>query len=251
MLSDIQTNLRPSRQKCWHHLQLLTTLLVSLTFAAPGLAQEKQTRVLTVTGRGVENVQTTKAQVSLGVEAQAKTAREVQQEVARRSAAVVALLKSRGVEKLQTTGISLNPAYNYQDNKPPQLTGFTGSNVVSFQIETEQAGALLDEAVRAGATRIDSLSFIAADEAIAKAQQQALREAVQDAQAQAGAVLGSLNFTTREIVNIQVNGADVPPTPFPRPQLAQADVATRQAVPTPVIGGEQEVQAAVTLQISY
>lgn len=84
-------------------------ILVCITFTQPVLAQEKQRmlRTLTVTGRGVEAIPATLAQVVLGVEVQAKTAQEAQQEVARRSSAVVALLKSRNVEKLQTTGITL------------------------------------------------------------------------------------------------------------------------------------------------
>lgn len=249
MHTNFQKSSRPLPRSYWNHLQLLTVMLISLNFALPALAQERQAKSLTVTGRGVENVQTTKTQVNLGVEAQAKTAKESQQEVARRSSAVVALLKSRNVERLETTGISLNPTYNYQDNRPPQLTGFTGSNIVSFRVATEQAGTLLDEAVRVGATRIDGLTFIAADEAISKAQQQALREAVQDAQAQASAVLGALNFTPGEIVSIQVNGATAPP-PEPRPLLDRAELASQRAS-TPIVGGEQEVQASVTLQISY
>ena len=68
-------------------------------------------------------------QVLLGVEIQGKTAQEVQQQVAKRSQAVVKLLKSRKVEKLQTTGISLNPNYSYKDGKP-NITGYSGTNTV-------------------------------------------------------------------------------------------------------------------------
>ena len=223
--------------------------LLSLTFANPVLAQEKMMRTLTVTGRGTEMVATTITQVRLGVEAQGKTANEVQQEVARRSNAVVNLLKARQVDKLETTGINLNPSYQY-DNGKQTLTGYSASNIVSFRIATEKAGTLLDEAVKAGASRIDGVSFIATDEAIAATQKNALREATQDAQAQADAVFSALNFTKGQIVSIQVNGASTPP---PRPledfQAMRASAAPK--APSPVIGGEQEVQASVTLQISY
>lgn len=234
----------------WNLLSLPSVLLVlmSLAWASPALAQEALTRrTLTVTGRGVENVQTTKAEVRLGVEAQGKTASEVQQAVARRSSAVVNLLRSRNVERLETTGISLSPNYNY-DNGKQQLVGYIGSNIVSFRVGTEQAGVLLDEAVKAGATRIDGISFIAVDEAINQARQQALREATQDALTQAGTVLKSLNLTQREIVSIQVSGATVspPPVPLQRQALSAADSAL-----TPVIGGEQEIETSVTLQVSY
>jgi uncharacterized protein YggE len=60
-------------------------------------------------------------QVRLGVEIQGKTAQAVQQQVAQRSQAVIELLKSRKVEKLETTGISLNPNYSYKDGKQASL----------------------------------------------------------------------------------------------------------------------------------
>ncbi|XHX78192.1 MAG: SIMPL domain-containing protein [Stenomitos frigidus ULC029] len=143
--------------------------LLSLAFANPVLAQEKMLRTLTVTGRGTEMVATSITQVRLGVEAQGKTANEVQQEVARRSNAVVNLLKSRQVDKLETTGINLSPTYQY-DNGKQTLTGYSASNIVSFRIVTTKAGVLLDEAVKAGASRIDGVNFIATDEAIAATQ---------------------------------------------------------------------------------
>lgn len=221
--------------------------LLTLTFANPVLAQEKLQRTLTVSGRGVEMIPATLAQVSLGVEAQGKTAQQVQQEVARRSSAVVALLRSRNVEKLQTTGISLNPIYSYNNNVQ-RLTGYSATNIVSFRLNSEQAGTLLDEAVKAGASRIDGISFVASDPAIAAAQKQALREATQDAQQQANAVLSVLNLTPKEVVSIQLNSAN-PPEP-PRPLLRQAAVAN-SADSTPVVGGEQQIEASVTLQITY
>jgi hypothetical protein len=230
---------------------LFLALLVYISCTQPALAQQKERmlRTLSVNGRGMETIPTTLSQVSLGVEVQGKTAQQVQQEAARRSSAVVALLKSRNVQKLQTTGITLNPVYNY-DNKVQRITGYAASNVVSFRIPTERAGTLLDEAVIAGATQINGISFVASDEAITLAQQQALKKATQDAQQQAQAVLSTLGFQPKEVVNIQVNGASAPPPP--RPVLrAEYSKAAAQDAATPIVGGEQQVEATVTLQISY
>ncbi len=228
----------------------LTASLLAITLINPVMAQEKLLRTLSVTGRGVESIPTTKTQVQLGVEVQGKSATGVQEEVARRSTAVVELLKARNeVEKLETTGIRLNPIYSYENNKQ-QLTGYSATNSVSFRLPTEQAGTLLDDAVKAGATKIDGVSFTASEEAIAKVQKQALRKATQDAQQQADAVLSSLNLTQKEIVSIQVNGA----TPLPEPRLPRQFSTTTKLAGDAVmalVGGEQEVQASVTLQISY
>ena len=213
----------------------------------PAAAQEQRIRTLSVTGRGVETIPTTQTQVRLGVEVQGKTAAQVQQEAARRSSAVVELLRSRQVEKLETAGITLNPIYNF-DNNQQRLTGYTATNTVSFRINTASAGTLLDDAVNAGATRIDGVSFVAADSAIESARKQALRKATQDAQAQADAVFSALNLKRGEILGIQVNGAIAPP-PMYR-QVAGARAAAADAT-TPVVGGEQQVEASVTLQFGY
>lgn len=219
--------------------------ILSLALPMSAEAQERMLQTLTVTGQGEETIPTSITRVQLGVEVRGETAAEVQQEVARRTAAVVNLLRSRNVAQLQTTGISLQPNYDYRDNQQ-RLLGYIGTNSVSFRIDTERAGPLIDEAIQAGATRIDGVSFIAEDSAIAAAQKEALREATQDAQAQADVVLNALNLSRKDIVRIQINGASAPPPIFLQNAAFRAETAG-----TPVIGGDQVVNASVTLEISY
>lgn len=243
-----------SRFNYWKRLSVLPLAvgILGLTFTAghlerinPVIAQERTLQTLTATGRGIETIPTTLTQVRLGVEVRGKTAQQVQTEVARKSSAVVNLLRSRNTEKLETTGIRLNPIYS-NTNNTRRLTGYVGINTVSFRIDTEKAGNILDAAVEAGATRIDGISFVASDRAIAAAQKQALRLATQDAQEQADAVLAALNLTRREILSIQINGASAPVFESQARGIAQiSDIAT------PVVGGEQQVTASVTLVVRY
>ena len=213
------------------------------------MAQTKLLRTITVTGQGVERIPTTLTNVSLGVEVQGETASGVQQEAARQSSSVVRYLRAHQVEKLETTGIRLNPICCDRNNNSVQhLTRYSATNTVNFRLNSEQAGTVLDGAVKAGATRIDSVSFMASDSANAQAQQQALQKAAQDAQKQADTVLSSLHLTRKEVVSIQVNGAI---TPQPLVRQYENSRSSGASTVTPVIGGEQEVDAAVTLQISY
>lgn len=226
----------------------LVMIALSLSMVSPVSAQQEQLmRTLTITGQGKESIATTLTEVRLGVEVQGGTAESVQQEAAQRSNAVVEFLRGQNVEKLQTTGIYLNPQYDYSNNRQ-RIIGYTATNSVSFRVPTSRAGSILDAAVQAGATRIEGVSFIADDAAIETARQQAIRAAIQNAQTQAEAVLDTLNLTQQEIVSIQVDGASPPPVPMFRQSGAMmADAAP----PSPVVGGEQEVQASVTMQIRY
>jgi hypothetical protein len=225
--------------------------ITSLSIATPALAQQEQLmRTLTVRGEGKASVATTLTEVRLGVEVQGKTAVEVQQEAADRSNRVVEFLRSQNVDKLQTTGIYLNPQYDYANNRQ-QIIGYGATNTVSFRIPTDRAGDILDRAVQQGATRIEGVSFVADDAALEAARQQAIRQAIQNAQAQSTVVLESLGLSQQEIVSIQVDGAAPPPPIFARAAYADRTEAMAATPPSPVIGGEQEVQASVTLQIRY
>jgi len=226
---------------------LSTPLLFTPPLTRPTMAQETNLRTLTVTGQGQQAVQTTKTQVSLGVDLEGTDAATVQRQVAERTSAVVELLRSRQVEKLETTGLQLSPRYRY-DNGRTELVGYSGSNTVSFQMPTEAVGTLLDDAVKAGANQIRGVSFIADDTALEAARQEALKRAVADAQAQATAVLGALNLRSQEVLSIQINGA-APPQPIPMARQVAAAPAADMA--TPVMGGEQTVEARVTLQFRY
>lgn len=245
-----------SRINTWDRLKTLCLVLSSLGLTAcqsvPTNGETRNLaslpRTLTVSGKGDIAIPTTMTLVRLGVEIQGKTAQEVQQQVAKRSQAVVELLKSRKVDKLETTGISLNPNYSYKDGKQ-SINGYSGTNIVSFRINTEKSGTLLDDAIKAGATRIDGVSFIASDEAIAKAQQQAIQKASEAAKKQADAALSAFNLKQREVVSIQINAANPPqPRDYPSPGTMNR---VSQSADTPVVPGEQKVEQSVTLQIRY
>ena len=225
---------------------LLSLILINTGLVMPSYANERELRTITVTGEGIENIATSQAIVRLGVEVQGKEAGKVQRETATRSDGVVKFLRSRQVEKLETTGISLQPNYDFSNNQR-RLIGYIGANLISFQVDIAQAGILIDEAVKVGATRIDGVSFTAGESAIAAAQRTALIKATEQAREQATIVLQALGLVPKETVSIQV-GNTSNPVPIAR---SEAVFRSADAASSPVIGGEQTLRAAVTLEISY
>jgi uncharacterized protein len=234
---------------------LLTASLILLIGIAPVLSQErKPAKTLTASGRGIVTIRTTLSQISLAIEATGKTPTGAQQEAARKSTQVMNYLKSQQVEKLQTTGINLNPTYIYPNGGTPKITGYSATNSITFRVPTDRAGVILDAAVKNGATRIDGVSFMASDQAIETAQIQALGQATRDAERQADTVLAALNLKRKEVIGIQITS-----TSTPAPVRVQAGAMRTSASqmsessepPSPIVGGEQQVEAAVTLDIGY
>ncbi len=212
-----------------------------------GMPVYQSERVLNVTGEGLQSIPTTLTQVDLGVNIEAKTAQAAQQQAAQQSSAVIEWLRSQdNIEKLETSGISLNPRYDYANNRQT-LIGYQATNTVSFRVPTEAAGPVIDEAVSRGATQINGVSFVAEDDAIAAARQQALASAVEDAQQQADTVLGALGLSREEIVNISIGSVSAP---APRPVALESRVAD-SAANTIVLGQEQTISGRVTLYIRY
>ena len=241
----------------------LTTFILSIAFCIPSVAaiapsaqaQEtsakyseiKNERVLTVTGRGERSVKTTKARIQLGVNVEGKTAIAVQTEVARQANSIVSRLQQLSVEKLQTTSIQLSPKYVYENNRQRQ-DGFTGQTTVSFVVAIEKAGETLDAAVASGANQIEQISFIATDTELNAAKQLALQDAIKDAQTLSNTVLSALGFTTKTIKAINISDSAIA---YPVPQRRMEVFAKAADSSVPILGGEQKVEASVTLQITY
>ncbi len=244
-------------------MRYLNTFILSLAFCIPSVAaiapsaqaqetsakysEVKNERVLTVTGRGERSVKTTKARIQLGVNVEGKTAIAVQTEVAKQANSIVSRLQQLNVEKLQTTSIQLSPKYVYENNRQRQ-EGFTGQTTVSFVVVIEKAGETLDAAVTSGANQVEQISFIATDTELNAAKQLALQDAIKDAQTQSNTVLSALGFTPKTIKTIQISDSAIA---YPVPQMRAAMYTKTADSSVPILGGEQKVEASVTLQITY
>jgi len=208
-------------------------------------------QILEVTGQGEVTVPTTLTEVQLGIQVQGKTATEVQEEVAKRSAEVVDVLQKLGAQELQTTSIQLNPVYKYDKDGNQTLIGFKGLNTLQFELPTDRAGAAIDTAIQAGANLIQNISFTASDEALQQARLQVLSEAAKDAQAQAETVFSTLQLTPGKIIDIDINSAEnLSPSPLVFEALSRTSFAAADTT-TPIIGSPQTIEASVSLDIAY
>lgn len=217
---------------------LVAFILICLL--SPALAAEKrEQRLLHVSGRGEVHIPSVYTEIQLGVELQAETASEAQKQVSEQTGRLLRFLKGQKVSDLQTTGISLQPVRESSKLSSGEVRRYVARNTVVFRVKTEKAGAMIDGAIKAGANRINGLTFLPEPSAWEEARKQALQLAVDDAKKQARAVLSVLNLSIKEIVEI-----DVQDVPLPSPQRVHM-------LTTPVIGGKTAVVARVVLHIRY
>jgi uncharacterized protein YggE len=130
-------------------------------------AQEPAGRIISVTGQAEIYVKPDVATISFGVETNGSTAQEAQRLNAQAMNKVIAALTAGGIAKedIQTSNFSLYPVYETQlapdrSYGKQVLSGYRCKNTVSVRIkDIENVGGLIDAAVSAGATNVNSIVF--------------------------------------------------------------------------------------------
>lgn len=114
-----------------------------------------------------------KAMLSAGVTTRAQTAVDAMARNALQMDAVLKRLAALGVpdERVQTSGIMLNPRYEYRNNDTPQFLGYDAANTVRIELrDLDRIGPVLDSLVAAGATNLNGPSWGIVDDEPRRAQ---------------------------------------------------------------------------------
>lgn len=171
------------------------------------------------------------ATVSTGVVTRAADANAAMRANAEQMAKVVAAIKAAGIadKDVQTSGINLNPTYQYRDNQPPTITGYEAHNTVNVIVrDIGKLGRILDSFAAVGANQINGPAFDVdkKDEALDEAR----RKAVETAQARAEMYARTLGMKVRRIVSISEGARFAPPIPMARMQMKAMDAAAETSV---------------------
>lgn len=202
---------------------------------------------ISVTGTGRVVVSPDIADLRLGVMATKPTVKAAREAAAGSMTKVIAALKALGIadKDLQTTMLSLQPNYDYSNNgNPPKLTGYTLSNSVAVTIrDLDKVGDAIDDALAAGATTMDGVTFRVEDPAAAEVQ--ARQDAMREARARADTLASSAGVSIGGVASISETSS---PVPYPA-YYATAGALRAADAATPVEAGTNEV--TVTVNVSY
>lgn len=221
-------------------------LSVRPTLATDPTGTNEHTIAVSGTGRVVLTPDT--ADLRLGVSSTARTVKAARAAAANSMTAVIASLKALGVadKDIQTTTLSLQPVYDYSANtNPPRLTGYQLANAVAVTVrDLDKVGDAIDNALAAGATSLDGVSFRVADQTAAE--QQARQAAMAEAGAKTKTLADAAGISIAGVASISET---VAPVPYPIYYGYGAAGAPGKDVQTPVAPGSTEV--TVTVAVVY
>jgi hypothetical protein len=204
-------------------------------------------RTLRVEGTGEAKAEPDEAWFELAVETPGTTAKAAGEENARRMERVIAALTGAGIprKEIDTRNYSVFPEYSQPNpNIEPKLRGYRVNNTLSVHVkELPRLGELIDRALAAGANRVDGVRFALSKEDAVKSE--ALRQAVERARKTAEVLASALGVRLGVVLDVSTVSE---PLPFYPARMVRTEAADASGAPTtPILPGEQTVQARVTL----
>ena len=149
--------------------------------------QPQQASGISVVGQGIVLAQPNVVRITLGADVFDQSLANAQAEAARRMDAVIARLKADGIAEtdIRTVSFNVTPQYDQQANQnQPVLRGYQVQNMVEVKSSNVAGlGALLDDAVSSGATRVFGINFESSD--VEALKNQARDQAMANARAKA------------------------------------------------------------------
>ena len=211
----------------------------------------EQPRQLTMAGTGEASAVPDQLSFALGVSLQRTELDDALDAANASMRKVLDALAERGVEKddVKTTGLSMEPVYEYHAYDPPTLVGYRVSEHASVLVdELSRAGAAVSAAVAADGNdvRVSDLRLLVGD--TDQVLEQARDAAVEEARAKAEQYAEASGETLGEVVTISEVSARPLPTPVVE-TAATAAQADRMISKVPIRAGRDE--ASVTVRIVW
>jgi uncharacterized protein YggE len=191
---------------------------------------------LTVNGIGTVKSVPDEAQMSFGVETRRPTAQAAVAANADAMRKVINALRQAGAREIATQWVAVYPF----TNETGAVDGYAASNSVSAVSDVDDAPGLIDATAEAGANQISGpgLSSSNAEELY----RAALANAVADARLRAEVLAKAAGRSLGEVTTIVEGGAAMP--------VPYAERAALDAGSTPIVPGEQETTATISVTFS-
>lgn len=228
---------------------LLVAALATLTLGACSRGHHdgaRQPRLVSVNGEGTVVVAPDRATVMLSIAARHKDLAQAQAEADQVVARVMKVAEDLGIakEKVQTTGIQIQPEFDWNTGKRVML-GYLVQRTSSIELEDlTKLGDLMEQALATGVNEVSPPVLSSSKRK--ELTRQALRAAGEDARRNAEAIADSLGAEVGRLYGATGQGGGEPPRPMMAMRAAsmemKADVSETYAA------GEIRISATVSAQ---
>lgn len=205
-------------------------------------------REVFVSGTGSIQLEPDTAYLQLGIVTEHEQAQGSQEKNAEISKEVVKALEVLGIEKkdIRTVHYGIQPMYKYAENRQPELIGYQTTQNLSITIrKLDLLGSALDEAVKAGANRVNQISFGVNDSQ--EAQMQALDLAVKDARKRAEVALKADGEKVLKMTQLSISGGM---NPVPAPAYGR-DIAGAEKGAPELLPGQTDISITVQAVFTF
>ena len=205
----------------------------------------QQPRLLSVNGQARVQLTPDLAYISIGVHTEDKSASEAVAMNNSQAQAVINAIKEAGVaaEDIQTTNFSIYPYEKWGSDNQNLGTYYSVDNTVYVTLRAvDTLGAVLDEAIAAGATNISGISFDVEDKASILSD--ARTQAVEDAHTQAVKLAEAAGITLGDVYSLSYYNSYPVPVYYDNKGMGGAAEAS-----VPISSGQ--LTLTVDVSISY
>ncbi|WP_299592085.1 SIMPL domain-containing protein [uncultured Microbulbifer sp.] len=223
-------------------------LLAGLVAFTTGCGGDNKSRtagtLVSISAQGEASQAPDTANLSTGVITEADSSNEAMRANAEQMDKLMKAIKKAGIDEkdVQTSGISLNPRYDYQTNREREIVGYQARNTVNITVrKLDELSKVIDALTADGANQLHGPSFSIAEPEPLLAE--AREKALQQAQARAASYAESLGTKVRRIVSISEGNQGGMPRPMVRMEMA----AAKDSASTPIAPGESSVSVNLEL----
>nr|WP_312577548.1 SIMPL domain-containing protein [Sedimentibacter sp.] len=197
-------------------------------------------KTMTLNGQGNLTLIPDVAVIRLGVQTTGESLLLIQNENAQEVQSILQSLKRLGVTDVKTYQYSIDKIYDYENGNRIDK-GYYVRNILEIKTRNmSQVGNIIDSAVNAGANVVDLISFQVSEPEIYY--QQALNSAINNAIQKSKSISMNLGMKT-DPVPIQIIENSF--SPLPKQQFQ------REVAATPIIPGDIQIDASVTVVFLY
>lgn len=213
-----------------------------------GAETEPKGHIVTVTGDGAVTVKPDIGYLSVGVETSDPDAKKAQEANKVAMDSLIKALKAKGITEkdIKTTNYSVWKGVDYNKAPAEQVESYHVNNMLEVTItQLDQTGAIIDICVAEGANVSNGVRFTVKDKDAFYLQ--ALQAAMKQADKKAVGIMGTFGAKPDKPWRV----TEVPQYDGPVMYAAAESKAMDSAAATPIVPGEMEVKAQVTVEYDY